>query len=92
MTKYCYIHRTKESFKECENCGNNICHDCSKKYWHTNAISAMFSPQKQKQQEMIYCPSCLKRAKIRNMIITSFLLVVILGIIISTIMLARMGF
>jgi hypothetical protein len=88
MTKYCYIHKTKEAFKECENCGNNICHDCSEKYWHTNAISAMFSPQKQNQQEMTYCPSCLKRARIRNTIITSFLLIVILGIIVFSIIFA----
>ncbi|MHA1953124.1 MAG: hypothetical protein ACXAAM_05035 [Candidatus Heimdallarchaeaceae archaeon] len=92
MTKYCYIHTTKESFKECENCGNNICHDCSEKYWHTNAISAMFSPQKQTQQEMTYCPRCLRKAKIRNTIITSFLLIVILGIIIFTILFSRLGF
>ena len=92
MTKYCYIHKTKESFKECENCGKNICHDCAEKYWHTNTISAMFSPQKQSQQEMTYCPRCLKRVKIRNTLITSFLLIIIVGIITSTIIFARQGF
>lgn len=85
MTKYCYIHKDKEAFKECERCGHPICYDCSNSYWHTNAISSMFLPQRSKEQEMIFCSKCLKKAKLRNAFISGFLLIMILGLIAATI-------
>ena len=88
MTKYCYIHDTKEAFKECENCGRNICHDCTGKYWHTNAISSMFLPQKREAQQMNYCPKCLRRARIKNALITGTLLILVIGTIAATIIFA----
>jgi len=85
MTKYCYIHTKKEAFKECDSCGRSICFDCSNSYWHTNAISSMFLPQKRKEQEMIFCHKCLKKARLKNAFISSFLLIMILGFIAATI-------
>jgi len=85
MTKYCYIHPEKEAFKECNKCGRPICYDCAKSYWYSNTISAMFSPQKDSKQKIILCPRCLKREKIKNFIVTSFLLILIIGFIAATI-------
>ena len=88
MTKYCYIHESKEAFRECENCGRYICHDCTEKYWQTNAIYSMFLPQRKEVQEMNYCPKCLKRAKIKNAFISGSLLILVIGTIAATIIVA----
>ncbi|MCG3216985.1 MAG: hypothetical protein KAS63_09700 [Candidatus Heimdallarchaeota archaeon] len=88
MTKLCYFHDNKEAFKECESCGRNICHDCSRKYWHTNAISSMFLPQKSDAQQMTFCPKCLKRARIKSGLISGTLLFLVIGTIIASIVFA----
>jgi len=90
MTKYCYIHDKKEAFKECENCEKAICHDCADTYWQTNALSAMFLPEKTKQQKMTYCPKCIRKTRIKSTLLTSFFLILILSFIIVTIIFARM--
>ncbi|MBY9001718.1 MAG: hypothetical protein KGD64_12445 [Candidatus Heimdallarchaeota archaeon] len=91
MTKYCYIHTSTESFKECDSCGSNICHDCAESYWHTNAISSMFLPKKTEEQKLILCTKCLRKAKRKNAFMTSFLLIMIVGFIAVTIFIARTG-
>lgn len=91
MTKYCYIHESTESFKECDGCGANICHDCAETYWHTNAVSSMFLPKKKEEQKLTLCPKCLKKAKRKNLCMTSFLLTMIIGFIVLTILLAGSG-
>ncbi len=91
MTKYCYIHKSTEAFKECDSCGNDICHDCVETYWHTNAISSMFLPKKTEEEKLTLCPKCLKKAKRKNASMTSFLLLMVVGFIVLTILLARSG-
>ena len=89
MTKFCYLHPERESFKECDGCGKDICHDCANVYWQTNGISSMFLPQRSKEQKLSLCPKCLRKAKLRNAFITSFLLIMVIGFITVTILLAR---
>ena len=89
MTKNCYIHTSTEAFKECDSCGNNICHDCANTYWNTNAISSMFLPKKAEEEKLTLCPKCLKKAKRKNAFMSSFLLIMIVGFITVTILLAR---
>ena len=91
MTKYCYLHKSKESFKECDSCGNDICHDCSETYWNTNAISSMFMPKKAAEEKLTLCPKCLRKAKMKNASMSSFLLLMVIGFIVLTILLARSG-
>ena len=80
-TEYCYIHKGHIATKHCDRCGYPICDDCASTYWHTNAISAMFQPQKREEQELFLCKSCLKTTRIRNGLITGFMLILILGMI-----------
>lgn len=80
-TTYCYFHKGHIATNICEKCGKPICDDCSNSYWHTNAIAAMFQPQKSEEKEMILCKDCLKTTRIRNGLITGFMLVLVLGMI-----------
>jgi hypothetical protein len=45
----------------------------------------MFLPQRSQEQEMILCSKCLRNARLRNAFISSFLLIMILGLIAATI-------
>ena len=83
----CYIHTKHIAVNICSRCGLPICEECSKTYWHTNALTAMFQSQKNQQEELILCPSCLRGAKIRNGLFSGILLVLVLGMIAAGIIL-----
>ncbi|MHA1684884.1 MAG: hypothetical protein ACTSYD_00600 [Candidatus Heimdallarchaeaceae archaeon] len=91
MTKYCYLHPKREAFKECARCGKFICNDCAKEYWYTNTISAMFAPEKDRKEKLFLCPKCLKKERIKNTFISSFLILLVLGIIVGSILTASMS-
>ncbi|MHA1303512.1 MAG: hypothetical protein ACTSQE_08120 [Candidatus Heimdallarchaeaceae archaeon] len=81
MSKFCYYHQEKKARNECDRCQKPICTDCSKTYWKTNAIAAMFNPQKEENVKLIFCPRCLKIEKIKNTTMTFFFLILVLGVI-----------
>jgi len=85
MPKYCHYHPETEAFKECENCGRILCYKCSMSYWKTNALSHMFSAQKNEKEKLILCPLCLRKSRIRNAVISGLLLILVLGIIAGSI-------
>ena len=80
-TTYCHFHKGHIADNECDRCGAPICEECSNTYWHTNAIASMFQPQKSEEKEMVLCKGCLKATRLRNGLITGFLLILILGMI-----------
>ena len=80
-TEFCHFHKGHIATNHCDRCGYPICDDCSSQYWHTNAINAMFNPQKSEEKEMVMCKECLKFTRIRNGLITGFMLILILGMI-----------
>lgn len=77
----CYIHKGRKSTNNCDKCGYPICDECSNSYWHTNAIASMFQPQKKEEQKLVLCKKCLKTTRIRNGIVTGFMLILIFGMI-----------
>ena len=54
-------------------------------YWKTNALSHMFSAQKNEKEKLILCPLCLRKSRIRNAVISGLLLILVLGIIAGSI-------
>lgn len=85
MTEYCYLHDKKTSTVQCDSCGRNLCEECVNSYWYTNTLSNMFQAQKSKQEEYLLCNRCLKRVRLKNGLIPGFLLILVLGIIITLI-------
>ena len=79
----CYIHTKYIAENECNRCGLPICEKCSKTYWQTNALAAMFQSQKNKQEELTLCPGCLRNTRIRNGFFSGLLLVLVLGMIVA---------
>ncbi len=83
----CYIHTKYTAVNECNRCKLPICDECSKTYWQTNALTAMFQSQKHQQEEIILCPSCLRITRLRNGFFSGFLLILVLGMITAGIIL-----
>jgi len=81
MEEKCYIHTKVKAETKCNRCYKPICTSCTNEYWKTNAISAMFSPQKPQNVKLLLCPKCLRIEKIKNILITSIFLILILGVI-----------
>ncbi len=79
----CYIHTRYIAENECHRCKLPICENCSKKYWQTNALTAMFQSQKNQQEEIVLCPGCLRITRIRNGFFSGFLLILVLGMIVA---------
>ncbi|MHA1446908.1 MAG: hypothetical protein ACTSSN_09475 [Candidatus Heimdallarchaeaceae archaeon] len=77
----CYIHTKYTAVNECNRCKLPICDECSKTYWQTNALLAMFQSQTHQQEEIILCPGCLRKTRIRNGFFPGLLLILILGMI-----------
>jgi len=88
MIDNCYYHNEEKAVRKCDNCGKNLCKECIHSYWYTNTISVMFQAQKRQEKELFLCHECLKKIKTRNTLVSSFLLILVLGVIISSIMIA----
>ncbi len=82
----CYLHPKVKATNICDRCNKPICDKCSNVYWKTNGISAMFSPQKEQNVKLILCPHCLKIEKIKSVTLTSFFLILIVGVIVTGIL------
>ncbi|MHA1197984.1 MAG: hypothetical protein ACTSQF_01320 [Candidatus Heimdallarchaeaceae archaeon] len=79
--KFCYLHKGHLATNDCERCGYPICDNCSNSYWQTNAITSMFQPKKSDEKELVLCGNCLKTTRLRNGLISGFMLLLILGMI-----------
>lgn len=79
----CYIHTKYIAENECNRCKLPICENCSRAYWQTNALTVMFQSQKNKAEEIILCPGCLRSTRLRNGFFSGFLLLLVLGMIVA---------
>ncbi|MCG3223225.1 MAG: hypothetical protein H7647_02075 [Candidatus Heimdallarchaeota archaeon] len=48
-------------------------------------------PKKTAEEKLTLCPKCLRKAKMKNASMSSFLLLMVIGFIVLTILLARSG-